>query len=110
MSVNEGYGPGWASVHAPMGGYKESGVGRRHGKDGILKYTESTTVATQRLVSMGGPSFIPLKIWNGKILDHRPHHQHLSLPIPFPGDWCVPLREGWLVDASTPRWSGRVAS
>lgn len=68
VSVNEGYGPGWASVHAPMGGYKESGVGRRHGKDGILKYTESTTVATQRLVSMGGPSFIPLKIWNGKIL------------------------------------------
>jgi succinate-semialdehyde dehydrogenase/glutarate-semialdehyde dehydrogenase len=32
-----------------MGGMKTSGMGRRHGREGILKYTESQTVATQRL-------------------------------------------------------------
>ena len=29
---------------------KESGLGRRHGADGMLKYTEPQTVAIQRLV------------------------------------------------------------
>lgn len=48
VGVNDGYMASWASVDSPMGGYKESGVGRRHGEQGILKYTESQTVATQR--------------------------------------------------------------
>ena len=30
-----------------MGGMKQSGVGRRHGRDGLLKYTESQTVAVR---------------------------------------------------------------
>lgn len=68
VSVNEGYTPGWASVHAPMGGFKESGMGRRHGKDGILKYTETTTVAVQRWLSIDEPSFVPRDFWNAKIL------------------------------------------
>ena len=34
---------------APMGGMKRSGVGRRHGSAGILKYTDAQTVAHQRL-------------------------------------------------------------
>ena len=48
VNVNEGYAAAWASVDAPMGGMKASGLGRRHGADGILKYTESQTVAVQR--------------------------------------------------------------
>jgi succinate-semialdehyde dehydrogenase/glutarate-semialdehyde dehydrogenase len=32
-----------------MGGMKTSGMGRRHGREGILKYAESQTVAAQRL-------------------------------------------------------------
>jgi succinate-semialdehyde dehydrogenase/glutarate-semialdehyde dehydrogenase len=39
-----------------MGGMKESGLGRRHGSEGILKYTEAQTVAHQRLIPMA-PSF-----------------------------------------------------
>ncbi len=31
VNVNEGYISGWASVDAPMGGMKASGLGRRHG-------------------------------------------------------------------------------
>ena len=40
----------WGSVDAPMGGMKDSGLGRRHGAAGILKYTESQTVSVQRLM------------------------------------------------------------
>jgi len=47
VNVNDGYSSGWASVDAPMGGMKASGVGRRHGRDGLLKYTESQTVAVR---------------------------------------------------------------
>jgi succinate-semialdehyde dehydrogenase/glutarate-semialdehyde dehydrogenase len=35
-------------MDAPMGGFKDSGLGRRHGEEGILKYTEAQTIATQR--------------------------------------------------------------
>ena len=33
-----------------MGGMRESGLGRRQGSEGILRYTESQSVATQRLL------------------------------------------------------------
>ncbi|MBJ7433141.1 MAG: aldehyde dehydrogenase family protein, partial [Microbacteriaceae bacterium] len=49
ITVNEGFSASWASHSAPMGGMKTSGMGRRHGREGILKYAESQTVATQRL-------------------------------------------------------------
>jgi succinate-semialdehyde dehydrogenase / glutarate-semialdehyde dehydrogenase len=47
VNINEAYAPSWSSVDAPMGGFKDSGLGRRHGREGILKYTESQTVSTQ---------------------------------------------------------------
>ncbi|MFP5220599.1 MAG: succinic semialdehyde dehydrogenase [Actinomycetes bacterium] len=53
VNVNEGYAAAWASHDAPMGGMKDSGVGRRHGREGLLKYTEAQTVAVQRLVPVG---------------------------------------------------------
>ncbi|WP_042365507.1 succinic semialdehyde dehydrogenase [Streptacidiphilus neutrinimicus] len=56
VNVNEGYAPAYASVAAPMGGMGDSGIGRRHGSEGILKYTEVQTVAVQRVMQMT-PSF-----------------------------------------------------
>jgi succinate-semialdehyde dehydrogenase / glutarate-semialdehyde dehydrogenase len=50
VNVNEAYAAAWASVDAPMGGMGDSGLGRRHGREGIWKYTEPQTVAVQRLV------------------------------------------------------------
>jgi succinate-semialdehyde dehydrogenase / glutarate-semialdehyde dehydrogenase len=47
VNVNDGYSAAWASLDAPMGGMKASGVGRRHGREGLLKYTESQTVAVR---------------------------------------------------------------
>jgi len=55
VNVNEAYAATWASVDAPMGGMRDSGLGRRHGAEGILKYTESQTVAVQRLFPMAPP-------------------------------------------------------
>jgi succinate-semialdehyde dehydrogenase / glutarate-semialdehyde dehydrogenase len=53
VNVNEAYGATWLSTDAPMGGMKDSGLGRRHGAEGIQKYTESQTVAVQRLLPIG---------------------------------------------------------
>jgi len=50
VNINEGYSAAYGSVDAPMGGMKDSGLGRRHGKQGMLKYTEAQTIAVQRLL------------------------------------------------------------
>ncbi len=50
VNVNEGYTAAWASVQAPSGGVGDSGLGRRHGAEGILKYTHTQTIAVQRLL------------------------------------------------------------
>jgi len=55
VNVNEAYGSTWGSTGAPMGGMKASGLGRRHGVEGLLKYTESQTVSVQHLVGFGAP-------------------------------------------------------
>ncbi|MFE7212558.1 succinic semialdehyde dehydrogenase [Streptomyces sp. NPDC057611] len=52
VNINEGYAPAYGSVQSPMGGMKDSGLGRRHGSEGILKYTEAQTLAHQRLLPM----------------------------------------------------------
>ena len=54
VNINEGYSATWASA-SPMGGFKESGVGRRHGEQGLTKYTEAQTVAVQRLLGIDAP-------------------------------------------------------
>jgi succinate-semialdehyde dehydrogenase / glutarate-semialdehyde dehydrogenase len=56
VNINEGYAAAWGSVAAPMGGMGHSGLGRRHGDEGLLKYTEAQTIATQRIVGFG-PQF-----------------------------------------------------
>ena len=59
VNVNEAYAATWGSVAAPIGGMKESGISRRHGAEGILKYTESQTVAVQRGMPLAPPPGIP---------------------------------------------------
>lgn len=44
VNVNEGYRASMASLDSPMGGMKQSGMGRRNGKNGLLRFTESRTV------------------------------------------------------------------
>jgi succinate-semialdehyde dehydrogenase/glutarate-semialdehyde dehydrogenase len=59
VNINDGYAAAWASVGAPMGGMKASGIGRRHGREGIVKYTESQNVTAQHLVGFGGLPGVP---------------------------------------------------
>ncbi|MGL4299035.1 MAG: aldehyde dehydrogenase family protein, partial [Candidatus Neomicrothrix subdominans] len=47
VNVNDGYAAAWSSLDAPMGGMGASGVGRRHGSVGLLKYTESQNISTR---------------------------------------------------------------
>ena len=67
VNVNEGYAAAWASVDAPMGGMKASGLGRRHGAAGILKYTEAQTVAVQRLLPIAPPRGVSQGLW-GRVM------------------------------------------
>lgn len=53
VNINEAYAAAWGSVDAPMGGVKDSGVGRRHGAEGLLASTWSQTVAQQRIWPVG---------------------------------------------------------
>ncbi|MEH0841300.1 succinic semialdehyde dehydrogenase [Micromonospora sp. CPCC 205711] len=48
VNVNDGYSAVWGSIDAPMGGWKDSGLGGRHGADGLLRFTRVKTVARQR--------------------------------------------------------------
>jgi acyl-CoA reductase-like NAD-dependent aldehyde dehydrogenase len=52
VNINEGFSAGFASHDAPMGGMKTSGLGRRHGREGLLKYTNSQTISVQRIVGI----------------------------------------------------------
>jgi succinate-semialdehyde dehydrogenase/glutarate-semialdehyde dehydrogenase len=70
VGVNDAYQASWASA-SPMGGFKTSGVGRRHGRQGIVKYCEAQTVAAQRLVPVYGLPF----------LDHRRHAQVMGAAV-----------------------------
>lgn len=45
VNINEGYRATFSSVDAPMGGMKQSGLGRRNGPEGILRFAEARTVA-----------------------------------------------------------------
>lgn len=58
VNVNESYAGSWTATASPIGGMKQSGVGRRHGAEGILKYTEAQTIAVQRLMPLAPPPFL----------------------------------------------------
>ena len=55
VGINDGYAAAWSAYDSPMGGFKSSGLGRRHGAVGLQKFTESQTIAVQKL----GPAFAP---------------------------------------------------
>ncbi|MEU1208528.1 succinic semialdehyde dehydrogenase [Nocardia sp. NPDC005825] len=63
VNVNDAFAAAWGSIDSPMGGMGDSGLGRRHGADGILKYTEPQTVAHQRLMGFTPPAGIPYRAW-----------------------------------------------
>ncbi|ACV79259.1 succinic semialdehyde dehydrogenase [Nakamurella multipartita] len=63
VNVNDGYAAAWASLDAPMGGMGDSGLGRRHGAEGLLKYTEAQTIAEQRILGFTPPPGVSYRAW-----------------------------------------------
>jgi succinate-semialdehyde dehydrogenase/glutarate-semialdehyde dehydrogenase len=63
VNINDGYAAAWASVGAPMGGMNSSGLGRRHGIEGITKYTEPQNVTAQHLIGFIAPRGISDMRW-----------------------------------------------
>ena len=74
VNVNEAFAATFASIDSPMGGMRESGTGRRQGSEGILRYTESQSVATQKLIrfspmfGMSDESFAKLMTVNLRLM------------------------------------------
>ena len=50
VNINEAFSATFGSIDSPMGGMRQSGMGRRQGAEGVHRYTESQSVGTQRLV------------------------------------------------------------
>jgi succinate-semialdehyde dehydrogenase/glutarate-semialdehyde dehydrogenase len=69
VCVNDSYIV-WAAIEGPMGGFKESGVGRRHGPEGIRKYTEPQTILTNRTYWQigSGETALSLNDWLANLL------------------------------------------
>ncbi|HET7174264.1 MAG TPA: succinic semialdehyde dehydrogenase [Nocardioidaceae bacterium] len=55
VNVNEAYGATFGSIDAPMGGMRDSGLGRRQGPEGIYRYVDQQAVATQRAMPLAAP-------------------------------------------------------
>ncbi|MEY3624847.1 MAG: hypothetical protein RL696_228 [Actinomycetota bacterium] len=56
VNINEGYRASMASMAAPMGGMKQSGMGRRSGPDGLLRFTEKRTIGVANKLPVGLPT------------------------------------------------------
>jgi acyl-CoA reductase-like NAD-dependent aldehyde dehydrogenase len=53
VNINDGLATAYASKGTPSGGVKNSGVGARHGDQGLLKYTDGKNVAVLKKQVMG---------------------------------------------------------
>jgi acyl-CoA reductase-like NAD-dependent aldehyde dehydrogenase len=54
------------AFEAPMGGWKNSGIGSRHGADGIRKYCRTQTMLTNRFALDKDPYMFPYTAWRSE--------------------------------------------
>lgn len=76
VNVNDGYLSAIAALGAPMGGMRSSGIGRRHGREGIVRYTEPQTITSQRI-----PTAYPDR-FRAPLLSALNLHNKLTLVLP----------------------------
>ena len=55
VEINDGIVATWGSADVLQGGMKASGMGRRNGKYGILRFTEPQSIVIQRLHGIHPP-------------------------------------------------------
>ncbi|MGH3750025.1 MAG: aldehyde dehydrogenase family protein, partial [Micromonosporaceae bacterium] len=58
VNVNDSFMTSYGSIDAPMGGVGASGLGRRHGAEGLLKYTEARSVTRLRFPVLDPPKWL----------------------------------------------------
>ena len=63
VNVNEGYAATFGAVDAPMGGMGVSGLGRRHGPEGLRGFTEPQTISVERLLSLAPPPGVSRQVY-----------------------------------------------
>jgi succinate-semialdehyde dehydrogenase / glutarate-semialdehyde dehydrogenase len=63
VGVNENYKVIWASLDAPQGGFKQSGFGRRHGREGITKYTQTQQISVQNILPLTPSKYLRAGRW-----------------------------------------------
>jgi succinate-semialdehyde dehydrogenase/glutarate-semialdehyde dehydrogenase len=67
VNVNDGFAAAFGSVAAPMGGMGESGLGRRHGIEGLMRFTEPQTIAVHPTFITGPRFGMNEQKWNSLI-------------------------------------------
>lgn len=55
VSINEAYSASWGATAAELGGMKASGLGRRHGAEGIVRFTQAQAITVHRGLGLGRP-------------------------------------------------------
>jgi len=68
VNVNEAYEAAFGSTAAPMGGMGLSGLGRRNGDQGLLRFTEPQTLAVQHVLGVGTPFGMEHEEWGDMIV------------------------------------------
>ena len=68
VTINESFVTSWSAIAAPMGGRGQSGIGRRHGAQGLLRFTEPQTITEHRtgnepLYALGGRRMAGVITW-----------------------------------------------
>jgi acyl-CoA reductase-like NAD-dependent aldehyde dehydrogenase len=68
VSVND-HQLNYVALELPMGGWKESGLGSRHGADGIRKFTKKQAILVTRLAPKRDLHMLPYKERTTKMLE-----------------------------------------
>lgn len=77
VEINEGITATWGSADLPQGGMKASGMGRRNGPEGILRYTEPQAITVQRLLGIYPPGSLRQETF-AAIMTHSFRAMHLT--------------------------------
>jgi acyl-CoA reductase-like NAD-dependent aldehyde dehydrogenase len=80
VEVNDGIVATWGSADVLQGGMKASGLGRRNGEYGILRFTEPQSVVVQRLHGLHPPGSMGHELFTA-VMTHSFKAMHL-LPRP----------------------------
>ncbi|MGZ4451867.1 MAG: succinic semialdehyde dehydrogenase [Nocardioides sp.] len=61
VNINDGASLAAGSIEAGMGGMGESGLGKRHGSDGITRFTNAQTIVSSKVGPVGPPPGTPVE-------------------------------------------------